>query len=177
MNNLNLIFPAVLLLFAFRIWRTGGRERPIRVGRFWILPLIVTLVIGAGLLAQPVAMNVWTIDAFVVVFLLGFGCGWFRGRTTHISVDAESGGLKARATPIGLVLVAALIFIRLSARDWLYAHAEAWDIDPVAIVDGFMLFALGLIYGWRTEMLLRCLRLLKAGQAGDGDPDSGDSRA
>jgi membrane protein CcdC involved in cytochrome C biogenesis len=52
----------------------------------------------------------------------------------------------------------------MSARDYLNAHAAEWNISPIVIIDGFMLFALGLILGWRIEMLLRCRRLLQ--QAG-----------
>jgi membrane protein CcdC involved in cytochrome C biogenesis len=160
-NGAVLILPAILLLLALKIWRTGGRERPLRMSRLWVLPLLFTVLVGSGLVSQPVPLTVITIDAWVAAFIVGFGCGWFRGRTTHITVDAEGGGLKARTTPIGLVLIAGLVLIRLMARDYLSSHAEEWNISPIAIVDGFMVFALGLIYGWRIEMLLRCRRLLQ----------------
>ena len=167
MNSSYAILPIILLLIAFRIWRTGGRERPISVQRLWILPVIFTVPIVMGLMAQPIPLTMLTIDALAVVFVLGFGAGWLRGRTTHISVDAETGGLKAKTTPIALVFIAALFLIRMTARDWLNAHADEWGIDPIAIVDGFMLFGLGVILGWRIEMILRCLRLQKSAAAAE----------
>ena len=163
MNTSNLVMPAILLLIALRVWRNGGgRERPIRMARLWILPLIFVAVAGFTIYAQPMALVLtwWTVNVFLVAFALGLGIGWFRGQTTHIAVDPESGDLKARMTPIGLVLIAGLLLIRQSLFDWLNAHAVDWHIAPTAIVDGFMLFALGLILGWRLEMFLRCRRLL-----------------
>jgi uncharacterized membrane protein len=161
-NASYLIFPAILLLIAFRIWRTGGRERKIRISRLWILPAIFTLLIGSTLFAQPVDLTVSTTGAFIVVFAVGVGLGWLRGRTTHITVDAESGELRARTTPIALAFIAALFLVRVMARSWLNQHAAEWDISPIAIVDGFMLLGLGIVLGWRTEMILRCLRLRTA---------------
>jgi len=170
MNFPSLILPAILLLLAFRVWKRGGRERTIRIGRLWILPLVFTVIIAASIYAQPmpIDLNMTLIDAFVLAFAVGFGCGWFRGQTTHIAVDPESGDLKAKMTPVGLVLIAALILIRTSAFDWLNSRAAAWQIAPTAIVDGFMLFALGLILGWRIEMYLRCRRLRDAAAVADG---------
>jgi len=162
-NGANFILPAILLLIAFRIWRTGGRERRIRPERLWILPAIVSLLIGIGIVSQPLTLSFLTVDALIVALLAGFGCGWLRGRATHISVDPESRELKARSTPVALVLIAALILVRLTARDWLNANAEAWQIEPAAIVDGFLLFAMGLVIGWRVEMMLRCRRLVSGG--------------
>jgi len=52
-----------------------------------------------------------------------------------------------------------LFLVRVLARSWLNLHAAEWGISPIAIVDGFMLLALGIVLGWRTEMILRCLRL------------------
>jgi membrane protein CcdC involved in cytochrome C biogenesis len=73
-------------------------------------------------------------------------------------------------TPVGLILIAVLLLIRRTAFDWLNAHSTEWHIAPTAIVDGFMLFAAGLILGWRIEMFLRCRRLLSA------EPDAQGSR-
>ena len=170
MNFGNFILPAILLLLALRIWRTGGRERRIRASRLWILPAIVSVLIGVGLISQPVTLSFLTVDSLVVAFVAGFGFGWLRGRTTHISVDPESGELRARSTPVALVMIAALILVRLTARDWLNANAEAWQIEPAAIVDGFLLFGMGLVIGWRVEMMLRCRRLMS-----DGAEDTNDA--
>lgn len=164
MNGTYLVLPLILLILAFRIWRTGGRERPISMGRLWILPLIFMALVGASIYAQPVPVDVAVIDAYVIAVIAGFGAGWFRGRATQIAVDPETGGLKARTTPIGLLIIAVLVVVRMSARNYLNAHAAEWNVSPIVIIDGFMLFALGLILGWRIEMLLRCRRLLQ--QAG-----------
>ena len=166
---MSLVLPAILLLLAYRVWKRGGRERIVRVERMWILPLVFGSIIGLSIYSQPAALSLtfWVVNVLMLAFALGLVVGWLRGQTTQIAMDGESGQLKARMTPVGLVLIAALLLVRMSIFDWLSAHAAEWEIAPTDIVDAFLVFALGLVLGWRIEMFLRCRRLL-AGAARSG---------
>ena len=165
-QDFNYVIPVVvLLLLAFRAWRTRGRQRDIRIERLWILPALFLLIVGGGIAAQPVPLATPLIAALLVAFIAGLGFGWLRGRMTRITIAPETHVLKASTNPLGYMLIAALFLVRILARNYLTENAAQWHVPPAAIIDGFMVLALGMIVGWQGEIFLRCLRLLAQARA------------
>lgn len=134
--------------------------RPLNVEWMWVMPLLVTLLIGSGIWAsttfQPHApFGPVTYAALAAALVAGCAVGWWRGKTIDIHRDAETGTLMAKASPLGLIFLVGLIAVRYAMKGVLEANAEAWHLNVVALTDGFMLFAAGLVVVSRVEMWLR----------------------
>jgi len=151
-----------LLLIAF-IVRRNLRPQRLRVERLWLMPVILFIVVGLsfekGLPTSPIVLTV-----LPIALALGVVAGWYRGRLTHITVDPVTHDLTSKASPWGIVLIAALFIGRMSMRVYFEqgdgaAHGHLSDTASAA-ADGLLLFTLGLICAQRLELWLRARRLL-----------------
>ena len=144
----------------------GVRTRSLRIERMWIMP---ALLIGVVLLN----LSIQTTPRFPVlvaeVFALGVGAGmgWWRGRATLISIDAETHALTSRASPLAMALIAGVFLLRFAFRDYALGHVQDLHVTPVEITDIFLLFAAGLVCAQRLEMWLRARRMLANARAPD----------
>ena len=150
----------------------GRKPRTLRPQWMWVVPLLVTVLIGLGLWGMtysptanhsPFGPAEWAMLA--VGLWLGGAVGWWRGRMTTIFREAD-GTLKSRASPLGLILIVCLLAGRSLLRGWLEANAAAWHINPLALADAFMVFVVGLVIMQRVEMFIRARRIM------EGQPDS-----
>lgn len=146
--------------------------RTLHPERLWIVPAFVLPLIGLGLWGSQYNPAVgpshmgpadWAIVA--VGLALGAVVGWQRGRTVTIQRTAD-GTLKAQASPLGLVLIVALLATRSTLRPWLEGHATDWGLSVLAFEYAFLLFAAGLIVAQRIEMYIRAKHIQR------GEPDA-----
>lgn len=143
--------------------------RKLNVELMWILPLIFLLLIGFGIYAsttfQPHApFGLSTYLGLAGALIAGCAIGWWRGKTIDIRRDPATGDLMAQASPLGMIFIFALFGVRYGAKGWLEANAQSLGIDLVALTDGFMLFAVGLIVVSRIEMWIRARGIARNGQ-------------
>lgn len=140
------------------------RKRTLRPHLLWVMPLLVTTLIGVGLWAntQHPQFGPFAWIAFVVALALGCVAGWWRGKTITIEKEPD-GSLKAQASPLGLILIIGLFAARAGLREVMEVNAAAWHLDAVIVTDAFMLFAVGLIVTQRVEMYIRARRVLAGG--------------
>ena len=154
------VLPLVLL--------RNRRPRTLRPRWMWVVPAIVVALIGLGLWATmtfdpehaPFRPVDWVILAAGLA--LGAAAGWQRGRMVTIQRDAD-GVLKAQASPLGLILIVALLVGRQGLRALLEPHAADWGLNVLAVQDAFMLLAVGLVVAQRIEMYIRARRILAGG--------------
>ena len=148
------------------------QKRTLRPELMWILPAVFTVLIGLGLwgMRQAPGANLtpygpadWALLAGGAV--LGAIGGYWRGRMVVIEKDAD-GVLKAQASPLGIVLIIALIAVRSLARPWMEGHADSLGLHVVAVEQAFLLLAGGLIIVQRVEMFIRARRIM-AGRPDD----------
>lgn len=147
------------------------RPRTLRPQWMWVTPAVVVPLMGLGLWASAMAPGVphVTFHAadFVVMALggvLGGFAGWWRGKMTTIEKH-EDGTLKAQASPIGIILIVALMAGRRTLAALLEPHAAAFHLTPITIPDALLVFILVMILVQRVEMYIRARRV----QAGGGD--------
>ena len=136
------------------------RPKPLNIYLLWIVPLLVIAGIGTGLYFTitatdhppfgPVAYG-----GFVLALALGAWLGWQRGKAMDIHREGGVGRLMARPSLLGVVLIVCILVVRRGFDAVLMANAEAWRLNAVAITDGFMLLAVGLVVAQRVEMFLR----------------------
>ncbi len=164
---LPIAIPVVVLVV---VLLRNRRPRPLVLGRIWIMPVVITLLIGMGLYFtphEPFGPGVWA--GFAAAVALGALAGWWRGKAVRIT-RGDDGGLHAQATPWGLLLLVALFLVRALLRQMADQQGAGWHVDAGAVTDALMLFALSLVVTQRVEMGLRARRLLAPAPAAAGAP-------
>lgn len=147
------------------------RPRTLRPQWMWVTPAIVVPLLGLGLWASAMApgaphvtFHAADFAAFAVAAVLGGFAGWWRGKMTTIEKH-DDGTLKAQASPIGIILIIALMAGRRTLSALLEPHAAAFHLTPITIPDALLVFVLFMILAQRVEMYIRARRV----QAGGGD--------
>ena len=152
-----LIMAAALILMI----RRNLRANRIRVQTLWVFPVVLVLIAGLSIGQTPPrdAIGIAILAAGVAA---GAIAGWYRGKFTHITLDAETGVLTGRGSAIGLVLILALFIARYAVRTWTQTHPDHSGI-AVAIADAAMAMGFLTLIVARLEMWLRCRKLMTAG--------------
>lgn len=153
------------------IFLRNRKPRPLNPQWMWVLPVIIVPLMGLaiwgtsmdpGIPHTPFDAAAWAILA--VGLILGGVFGWYRGKMTTIEKHAD-GTLMAQASPIGLILIIAVMLGRRGLNAFLEPHAAEWGLNALAITDAFLLFVVGMIVVQRLEMYIRARRI----QSGSGD--------
>lgn len=153
-------FGVIALVIALR-WRRMKRDQPLRLERLWIFPTILGAVAIVLFATHPPQGWAW---AFCAAALgLGGALGWQRGKLMAITIDPVTHALNQRASPGAILFLVALIAARQGARG--LAGTESFHLDPMAVTDVLLAFALGLFVVTRVEMYLRGRALLAAARA------------
>ena len=159
-NLLAALLPVLMvgIVVALR-FRSMRRERPLRPGSLWIAPAIYLLVAISALSGMKPPPAGWGL--VLLGLAVGIGIGWHRGKLIQIRRDPDSGELSQRASPLALLLLAALIILKLWARS-IFGDSAAGSRQSSAMLlsDSFIGFAFGLLAATRLEIYLRARKLL-----------------
>jgi hypothetical protein len=152
-------FAIIAVVIALRI-RTMRRERPLKLGTLWVVPVVYLLLAGSILVAAPPPELGWALAA--IGLAIGLVVGWYRGRLIQIECNGD-GELRQRASPLAMLLLLALVVLKLGARQ-VFGETAATQPGSQAMLltDAFIGFALGLLSATRAEIYLRAKRLLSA---------------
>ena len=151
-------FVIIVVVLALRL-RSMSRERPLRVQTLWVVPVTYVLLAGSMLLTLPPPPVGWGL--VVVGTAIGAAVGWHRGKLIRIHRDEQTGELRQKASPIAVLLLAALVVLRLGARAIFGETAAGHPASgALLLTDGFIGFALGLLSATRLELYLRAQRVL-----------------
>jgi len=153
-------FVILVVVLSLRL-RLMSRERPLRVQTLWVVPVIYILLAGSMLLTLPPPPVGWGL--VVVGTAIGAAVGWHRGKLIRIHRDEQTGELRQKASPIALLLLAALVVLKLGTRA-IFGETSAGHPGSGALLltDAFIGFALGLLSATRLELYLRAQRVLAA---------------
>jgi hypothetical protein len=151
--------PFILLFVALRLWR-GSRARALKVERMWIRPLIILVILGLTISADPPPPNVIVYATLAIAAVIGFAFGWWRGRMVRISIDVNTHALTSQQSPWSLLVLIAIIAVRLGVRYALQGQHEIDGVPVSAIIDGVTIFYGGNIVGMQLEQWLRARKLL-----------------
>lgn len=148
---------AVALIFVIR---RSLRSRRIQAGTLWVFPVIL-IAIGAGSIYLRPPRDAIGIGAMVLAGLAGGLAGWYRGKFTHISLDAETGVITGKGSVIGLALILVLYVGRYAVVAWAQSHPEQAG-TAVAAADAALVFGFATLIVARLEMYVRCRKLMAA---------------
>lgn len=151
-------FVIIAVVLALRL-RSMSRERPLRVQTLWVVPVTYVLLAGSMLLTLPPPPVGWGLVG--VGTAIGAAIGWHRGKLIRIHRDEQTGELRQKASPIAVLLLAALVVLKLGARAIFGETAAGHPASgALLLTDGFIGFALGLLLATRLELYLRAQRVL-----------------
>jgi Na+/H+ antiporter NhaD/arsenite permease-like protein len=150
-----------LVLF-FRLRRLN-QERRLKLEWMWVLPAMMVLATLALLMQFPPHGLEWL--WLGLVFAVGAGIGWMRGKLIPISIDPETHLLNTKPSPAALLFLLGLFVARFALRSVLDSHAEAMHLSVALLTDGFVVLGVSLFSISRLEMALRAWALLKAARA------------
>jgi branched-subunit amino acid transport protein AzlD len=157
------VYLVPLLIIGLVVLR-NARARNLKVERLWISPVLL-LVLTATTFSQQHMPSPIMIAGDIAALVLGATLGWWRGRFTKITVNPETHSLTSQASPVGMVLILAIMLIRQVVRGYATANATALHVSVVEVTDAFLLLAVGLVCAQRLEMALRANRLLNEARA------------
>jgi hypothetical protein len=155
MTLLPFVIVAVVLGLRFR---SMSNERPLKLTTLWLIPVIYLFLAGSMLFELPPPPLGWALA--VVGLGAGLVLGWYRGKMIQIERNPETGELSQRASPLAMILLAALVILKLGARA-IFGETAATTPGSSALLltDAFLGFALGLLSATRLELYLRGQRL------------------
>ena len=157
------VYVVPVLIIGLVILR-NARARHLKVERLWVSPVLL-LVLTATTFSQQQMPTPMMIAGDIAALALGATLGWWRGRFTKITVNPETHDLTSQASPVGMVLILAIMLIRQGLRGYATANAGALHVSVVEVTDAFLLLAVGLVCAQRLEMALRANRLLTEARA------------
>ena len=150
---------AIVLLLRFR---SMSKERPLKLGTLWIVPLLYLLIAGSMLFTLAPPPVGWGL--LFAGLGVGIAAGWHRGKLIRIHKNAETGELRQKASPLAILLLLALVALKLGARA-IFGESAAGQPGSSAMLltDAFIGFALGLLSATRLELYLRARRIAENG--------------
>ena len=147
---------AFLAILAFRL-RRAMASRPFRLQYIWVLPVLFLVLAVLTLAAHPPEGMQWL--WLVLALAAGLGLGWVSGATIHLEVDPATRAVRAKASPLAIVFIVALVGVRAAMRTLAGQVEAAYHLPALLIQDAFLLLALGLFLARSLEMGLRARRL------------------
>jgi hypothetical protein len=146
----------------------NSRPRKLCIERLWLYPAIYMVLMVSALAAAPPPLTPVSIGLLVLGFAIGVALGWQRGRFTRIDIHPETHDLTSRASPIGLVLIFAILALRYAVRDVLTEPIAG--VPVLAAGEALLVMAVAMLSTQRLELWLRARRMLADAQAGAAPP-------
>ena len=137
------------LVLAFR-FRSLNKPKPMQIGRLWIAPACLALVMGFVLISFPPSPVGWLVVVFAA--LIGGFAGVKRGQLMHLERDPATGGLMMRQSRAALIFLVVILIARRAVTygTGIESGPEAQpgsQMPPEAmlVTDGLLAFALAMV--------------------------------
>lgn len=157
----------LLALVAFVLWR-NRRPRRLRVNRLWIIPALVVVGVGGGVVLgrPPIGYHWVDLVLSLLAIALGLLAGWRRGRFMRIAVDPATDTVTAHASPAGVLFILGLLAVRRALQFEVETGVVPLPFKPAALIEPLLYFAAATVVAQRLEMWLRARRLVAEARAG-----------
>lgn len=157
-----LIFAAVV---AWRL-RSLDRARPLRIATLWVLPALVTALVGIGLAGMATGTRGWL--AVIAGSLVGAAIGAQRARMTglHLEGEGDAARVMMRTSPAAIILVLGVFGVRRLLMPGYHPTMGTHPGSPAVVVtDALLGLAVGMICTQRALLWRRARSLLAAQRA------------
>jgi hypothetical protein len=159
------IMAVVLVVVLGLRMRSVGRERPLKVGRLWIVPAVYCAVAAVFFVMTPPTRPLeWGLS--LVALAAGAALGWQRGRLIHIAVDPATEEVRMKQSMMGFLFIVVLVALKMGMRSMPgFGNNGLFHMSPQGLTDILVALMLGLLGMQRVEMFLRARRLLGEARA------------
>jgi hypothetical protein len=138
----------------------NSRPRKLRIERLWIRPAVLFVAFALVLITAPPPFSATAIALLLAGLAIGVALGWQRGRMTRIHIHLETHELSARASPLGLIFIFALLAFRYLFRMVLAENAALLGVPVFAAGDALFALGVAMIGAQQLEIWLRASRML-----------------
>jgi len=148
----------------------NARARRLRIEAMWIAPVILVALIGLALFGEStarggLAMTPLNVGLDVAGVAIGAALGWWRARFTNISIDPATHELTSRASPLGMLVIIAILVLRTAIRTYAAQSNGPLGQWGPPLTDALLMMSVGLVCAQRLEIYLRASRLLAEARA------------
>jgi hypothetical protein len=147
----------VMALLARRVMKTQ-QPSAVRLWRLWILPGVLLALTGLTLAHEPTP-GALAIGAFVLAGAAGAALGWFRVHTLEFTVDPETGTIFSKSTPVGAIILVALLMFRYAVR-YVLTGEGITGLQLVRWTDGALILTAAMLVAQSAHTWVRARRLL-----------------
>ena len=153
---------SIVAVVLFYRMRKAGKGRPLKPNRLWIRPAILVVVATGVVCLQPPAITPVFLAIMAASAVVGVGVGYLLARHQHLTVDAATGAITSKLSPLGMALFIALFAMRYVVRFMAVGtpdQAAAHSPQMLLYTDAALLFAVGLMaaQAWETWRRARAL--------------------
>jgi hypothetical protein len=138
----------VLSLIARRAFRAQTPRR-VRPSRLWIGPVYVAVAMALVLWQSPMP-GAFGMMLFAIGALIGGGVGYLRALHQEFSIDAETGNVMSKATPVASILFVGLFLVRYALNFWMQGvkapgALQARSAELMLYTDTMLFFAFAMV--------------------------------
>jgi membrane protein CcdC involved in cytochrome C biogenesis len=163
----------VMALLARRVMK-AQQPSAVRLWRLWLLPGVLLALTGVTLAHEPTP-GILAIIAFILVSAGGASLGWFRVHTLEFTVDPETGTIFSKSTPVGAMILVALLMFRYAVK-YVLAGEGISGVQLVRWTDGALIFTAAMLVAQSAHTWVRARRLLPSAVPLPQSADSAGSR-
>ena len=156
-NLLPLLFVGIVIL-------RNARVRRIRMERLWIGPVVIMLLTGLTIAAQP-PRSALALGIDALALIVGVTLGWWRGRASRFTVDPETHEVTSKVSVTGMLLILAIFALRYLLRAFVGGEADVLHVSAAELTDAIMVLAVGVVCSQRVEWFLRARNLIAAAKS------------
>jgi hypothetical protein len=143
----------------------NSRPRKLRVELLWVRPAIWALIAAASFSRAPPPVSMLSAAILIASSAVGGFLGWHRGKLMRIEVDPDTHQMTLRASPAAMLFIVVLMVLRMSVRNVVLQDSGASGLPISVVIDGLILFSLGLMLAQAVELWIRGRRLLDEARA------------
>jgi hypothetical protein len=123
------LIPVLLVIIVGRrAWR-AQKPQEIKPSRLWIRPVILAVFLVLAMSTAP-APGLFALALFAGAIVLGLGVGYLTALHQEFSIDAGTGAVMSKATPLGAVLFAVVFLLRFVLKTWMSGGSQV----PSAVI-------------------------------------------
>lgn len=151
----------VPLLIAVLLIRRSMQARKVNMGRMWIRPVALLLILGGALAYAPIP-GVTTIAAYLAAAVAGVAIGAYMASHQHLSIDEETGHVSSRSSTIGTLLVLGLFAIRFGAKLVFPELAQPGHSAMTQAANGLLIFTMAVLIAQTVSVWRRTQPMIAA---------------
>ena len=145
------IVPVLVFLL---ILRRSLRERKVRTTRMWLYPVILGAAALYTMAHEPIPGPA-AIASFIGAAIAGAGLSYLRARHQQFTLDAATGEISSKATPLGTILIGAFFVVRFGLEFFAHARDVPHALGLQRATDAGLIFSFALLVAQRWEILRR----------------------